>query len=338
MKTAIAIIDADIRAKYSAADIEKELEEVRTTCERLDPSDGPGAYEETRVTIGKLRKTRVAIEARRVDLKAESLETGRRIDATAKVLTASIEAIEGPLRAKKQVVDEAESRAKFDRDNAERLAEEARLRAERQADEARLAEVARLQAIEADRILMENAKLEMARKAEEKRAKAEREAIEAERRRVEEEQRAAARVEADRAAKARAEEDARVAAERQQLAAERAKLDAERRAAEQAEADRVARIAAEEAAKARAAREAAEAEEQRIAALEREAAARARIEALRPDAEKLRSFAADVIALCNKAPALTTSEARDAFSNARDTIADDVAPLQMFGSTESEAA
>lgn len=177
--TAIATLEGSARA----VTYETTTEDIAKLAASYAGLSATEDYEAVRVAIADLRTRRVAVEARRKDLKRESLEFGRKVDEVAKALTASIEAIEAPLQASRQAVDDEKDRLKREAEDrkraelearvrVEREAEDARLRAERAAEEARLAEVARLQAIEADRILMENAKLEVARKAEEKRAKA----------------------------------------------------------------------------------------------------------------------------------------------------------------------
>lgn len=285
--------------------------------------DTPANYEQGRKAIAILRETRVAIEARRKELKQESLEYGRRVDSVAKELTSLIEEIEEPLKDKKKIVDDEKARIKAEKEaeerrqleeqlRLEREAEEARLRAEREAEEARLraireAEEARL-AEERARLEAERAELQRQRDAAELAARAERERIEA------------------------AEN-----AERERMARERAELEAERRAlsearerAEREEFERLARIRAEEEAKERAERERVAAEEARLAEAERQAAHQRRVEALKPDTEKLHEFAKRIRAL--EAPELATDEAREELQRAWRCVMQGVEILQDFGS------
>jgi hypothetical protein len=87
------------------------IAKLRTECADLTP-DTPKGYEEVRVAIGNLRTLRVSVEDRRKELKAGALDYGRKVDAEAKRLTEAIEAIETPLRDKKQAVDDEKARAR----------------------------------------------------------------------------------------------------------------------------------------------------------------------------------------------------------------------------------
>src|ERR1041385_4943815 len=71
----------------------------------LPAADTRVGYEAHRTALNELVKLRTGIEARRKELKAESLERGRAIDAFAKWATEVIERIEEPIRKAKQVVD-----------------------------------------------------------------------------------------------------------------------------------------------------------------------------------------------------------------------------------------
>ncbi len=288
-------------------------------------AETPEGYEEVRSAIAYCRTTRGAIETRRVELKADALAFGRRVDATAKQLTALLEEVEAPLKVKKQAIDDEKARVKREREEAERAAfeaqirvereaEEARLKAEREADEARLkvereAEELRLREIRE----AEEARLREERRIEDERLAAERAELQAQQAQLEAERAKLARereveelrLKAERAAAelverqareradavAKAERDA-IAAERAQLAEDQRKLAAERAEVERVEAERQAVLRAEEAARAKAERERVAAEEAAIAEAER----KARIEALRPDMEKLAAFAQAVLA------------------------------------------
>lgn len=121
-------------------------------------ADSPQGYKAVQAAIGELRSARVDVEKRRKDLKAESLEYGRRVDEVAKYLTGLIEAIEHPLKAKKAAVDEEKARVKAEKEAAERAAVEAQIRAEQEAEAARLK-------AEAERLAQERAALEWERAA-----------------------------------------------------------------------------------------------------------------------------------------------------------------------------
>lgn len=275
-------------ANYSITDA--EIAAIRERATGLKP-DTPKSYELVRSTIAECRSLRVAVEKRRKDLKADALEWGRVVDSEAKRITVALEEIEKPLQSAKDAVDAERERVRREKEEAirrqieeaaaaKRAAEEARLKAERDAEEARLAEERK--ALEAER-----AKLE----AEREKIEAERAAAEKERLRIESEAHAArrkAQAEEDaRQAKVRAEQQAREQAERDRLAEERRALEAERAKLAAEEAARQATIRAEQEAKERAERERIEAERRAT----EEAELKARREALRPDVEKLHTWA-----------------------------------------------
>jgi hypothetical protein len=174
----------------------------------------PSGYEGCRKAIAEVRSIRVNIEKHRVALKAEALEYGRKVDSEAKRITAELESIEDPLKAKKQAIDDEKERIK------------------REAEEKRLAAIK----AEQDRIAAEaEAKRQAEIAAENARMAAEREAL-----RVEQEKLAAERDELDRQKLAketaeRVERETRERIERERIEAERtAKVEAERLAAEAA--------------------------------------------------------------------------------------------------------
>src|SRR6266404_5818608 len=119
---------------------EADIAGARERCAAMTCTTAEG-YEETRIAIGKLRGTRTAVEKRRMELKAEALDFGRRVDAAAKHLTALIENIEGPLREKRDVADAEKARLKREAEMAELLARDAErgayAEAQRKADEER---------------------------------------------------------------------------------------------------------------------------------------------------------------------------------------------------------
>mgnify|MGYP001590786344 CR=1 FL=1 len=259
--------------------------------------DTTAGYEQTRIAIGECRTTRTAIENRRKELKADALEYGRRVDSTAKMLTAAIEEIEEPLKLKKHAVDEAKKLAKEAAERAKREALEAELRAAREAEETRL---------------------RAAREEEERRLAEEKVRQEAEAARLREER---AAIEADRRYMA---EQARLAQEA--AAAERTKLDAARRETERLENERLAREAAAEQARVDAERRQAEKEAAELRAAEHTR----KLEAMRPDREKLAAFASALRAVL--APDVLSADARELLGVALSDIASIAGELEAFGS------
>lgn len=242
--------------------------------------DTKEGYEKTRKAIADIRDRRVAVENRRKELKADSLEYGRKVDREAKRITEALEEIEEPLKAAKKLVDDEAERVRREAEEAERRkAEEearrireeqlARERAEREAEEERLR-------IERERLEAERAELEKARRAEEERQRAERERVEAEQR-----------------------------AERERMEAERRELEAERQRLAQEEAVRQAKIQAEREAAERAERERLAEERRKVEAAE----LAARLEAMKPDAEKLKSLAEQLRNIAY--PEMQTKEAKE---------------------------
>lgn len=125
------------------------------------------------------------------------------------------------------------------------------------------------------------------------------------------------------------------AAERAELARERQAVEDAKREAEHAEALRLAKIAAEAEAKARAERERVEAEERRVAEADRLAELARRLEALKPDAEKLAACAKKLRAI--KLPEVATQEARNWLVEVAGRIHDAADFCESFGA-ESEVA
>ena len=185
---------------------EEQIAATKAEYARLS-ADTPKGYEEVRIAIGRVRETRVAIEKRRVEQKAEALDFGRRVDTEAKKYTTLLLEIEDPLKAKKQAVDEERFRAREAAETAKREALEAEVRAKRDAEEA---------------------ELRAKREAEEKRLATDRQELEAEKKRLADLQakieaaiEKAAREEFERQAKIQAEEHAAEQARWDQLAAAR---------------------------------------------------------------------------------------------------------------------
>jgi len=302
--------------KYHVAEAEIAKERERCATLMCDTREG---YEEVRTAIANLRTTRTTIEARRVELKRDALEYGRRVDSVAKHLTALIAEIERPLKAKKAAVDDERERKRREKEEAERAAVEAKVRAEREAEEAKLraereAEEERLRVIrEAEEKRLAEQRAE--REAEERRLAVERAALEAER------AEAARKAQAEREAieRERREAEGKARAEESRVAALRAKQERE-------EAERQARIKAEQEAKERAERERVEAEERARQEAERKAAHERRMAALKPDADKLAAYAAALLAV--EAPEMATEDgarALDAASNELQALCDGLA-------------
>lgn len=269
---------------------EAAIAKTREECAALT-CDTPHGYEAVRVAIGHLRTTRVAIEKRRVELKADALAFGRLVDSEAKRLTALIEEVEEPLKAKKALIDDEAARVKREAEAeklraleaeiaANRARQEAEAKALRDAEEARLA--AERKALEAERAALAEERRQAEEKAAEARAvleaaeRVEAAKREAERAKLADERRA----EEERLRAARQAEEDRQRIEREAIEEERRKVGAEREKAERAEFERQAKIKAE-------AEAVAKAERDRLEAAERQA----RIDALKPDVEKVRAFA-----------------------------------------------
>lgn len=300
-------VAAAVRYHITAAEIEAKRAEYAGLS-----FDTPSDYAIGVKAIASCRTTRVAIEDRRKELKAESLAYGRRVDAVAHELTGLIESIEEPLRAKKRLIDEAKERAKREAEEAKRREIEEQLRREREAQEAK--ERAEREAEEARRRAereAEEARLRAEREAEDRRLAVEREQLRAERERIAAEQAQLRAAEAERARAAAAETD--------RLAAERRALEEERASLERAEAERRNREAAEQRAREAAERERIAAEEARVAELERRAALEARIAALMPDVEKLAAYGRALLDVA--APEVGAPEAVAALAEARRDLA-----------------
>jgi len=289
---------------------EAHIGELRDKYAALDATTATG-YEEVRQAIALVRTTRVAIEKRRVELKADALEYGRKVDAVAKTLTALIASVEDPLVEKKKCIDDEKARIKAVEDAAKIAKVEAEIAANRAAEDARLKAI---------------------RDAEEARLAEERAALAAERAALAEDR----RIESERAAAARQVEDARVLAQRERdqaerdvetvrlrverevIERERAAVTAQRIADEKAEAVRQAAIRAIDDAKAKA-------ESERLAKAERDAL----IAALLPDTKKLEAFAAALVAV--PVPTVKTKIAKAVLTSAVNQIHDIAEDLSQVG-------
>jgi colicin import membrane protein len=303
MKTAVEARPVRHVVDYSITDDALAL--LRQNYHGLSAETTAG-YEQVRKAIADLRQRRVAVEAKRKELKADALEYGRKVDGEAERITSALEAIEAPLKREKQRVDDEAERRRRAVEDAKRQKIEAELRAAREAEEAkaraaRAEEEARL-AAEREKLAAERAAMEAERAEETKRQQAERARIEAEqkaeRARIEAEQKAAMeKVEAERH---RMEtERKRIEAEQK---AEREKLEAERRRLACEEAARQAKLDAEREAIARAAREKEMEERRKVEAAE----LAARLEALKPDAAKLAALPGIIRTVYNAFPEMAT--------------------------------
>lgn len=276
---------------------------------RADTSEG---YVEVTKAIATTRALRVNVEKTRKELKASALEYGRTVDGEAKRLTAMLEDIEEPLKLEKQAIDDEKLRAKREKEEAERAAieaaiaekreaEEKRLKADRDAEELRLAEERK--AIEAER-----AKLEADRAAERQR-------VEAEQRKVAEQQAAErAKLDADRR-----EYEAKQAAERQRLEAQQREIEAQREEANRIERERLAAIKAEQDRKEAEINARIESERLAKEKSEAEAAELARLEAMKPDVEKIHLFAESLRSLT--VPEVSSDQAQGFMAGIEDAIA-----------------
>lgn len=246
-------------------------------------------YERVRVGIGELRDIRVQVEKTRVELKADALAYGRKVDAEAKRITSLLLEIEEPLKLEKQKVDEEKARVKREKEEAERAKIEAELKAKREAEEA---EAARIKAEQEAIERAERERIAAEQKAEAERLAKERAALEAER----------AAAEAERL-KAQAIIDEQNRLERERIEAEQAKLREERERLAREQFEREAKERAEREAREKLEREAAEA--RRRAEIEEEE--REHRAAMAPDFVKLAEYAKAILAI--PSPDVNTSEA-----------------------------
>jgi len=344
-ETQTASVTHLVRYELTVEDLRAKVAEARATV-----FDAPEAerYELARRARAELRGVRVDVEKRRKALKAHSLEYGRAVDSVAKSLTAEIEPTEEEFSAIIHAVDEAKAKAKREAEEAERAeiertireareaeekrlaalreAEAARVKAEQEAEQARLDEIAKAQAIEAERLAALQREIDertaLARAEEQARAKAENERIAAEREAL--------------AAEERAQRE-RLAEEQRRLDAEAALLAAQKEAREREEFERQTRARLEAEAREQAERDRIAAEEARVREAERQAAHTARLEALKPDAEKFRAFAKVLRDLPR--PAVASSEAKQELAVVNRALGNVVELLEDFAADgESKAA
>ncbi len=290
-------------------------------------------YDLAKKALTDTKAKRIAVEKRRKELKADSLEFGRRVDSVAKGLTARLEEIESHLEAQRAIVDD--EKARLAREEAEKKEAEinrrdALLRSVRafytrpsieQMSEVKFEQVyseakAAFEA-EQDRIKKEREEAERLRKEAEERERKLREQ-EAENRRLQEEliRRQQAEIEAQKQREAEAT--------RQRQEAER-KAEAERLAKEKAEKDRIEAIQ-------RAEREKVAAEARRVQE-EKDAAERLenqRLEAERRQAEAVKAAKEEAERKAIQAKALADYEAKEERRKAEEEAARKIANEKLF--------
>lgn len=277
-------------------------------------AETPQGYKEVVLAIAETRTLRVAVEKTRVELKADALAYGRKVDTEAKRITAALMEIEEPLKLAKQAVDDEKERIRWEKEQEELRAREAEEAAKRAEEERIRAEA------EAKRKAEEAAERERIRKeqeAENVRLQAEREALAKERAEQEEK----ARVEREKIDAERRAQEEKLAADRAALKAEQDRLDRER-------FERDAKERAEREARERTIREANE----REAAIERaNAEKRLRAERL-PDKGKLLAFADEIASL--KPPTIVSVWAKLILEDATNKLDDAVESLRSQTATE----
>lgn len=254
-------------------------------------------YESIRVGIGKLRTLRTAIEKRRKDLKQGALDYGRNVDAAAKSLTGSVSELEDPLQAMKDAVDAEHERKKIEQEKAEVIALEAKIKAEREAEEAR---VKAEQEAAAAKLAEERAVFEEAKK----------------------------KADIERAAEEgrRAEEQAKLDAQRAEIDAASRKLRAEQDAAARVEKERKDAAAREEGARLAAI----QAEKDAADAAALAVVEAARLEALRPDLERVRAWGKAIRDFAGSEPDVASDECSAAVAWARQRLLKTADELEGF--------
>ena len=279
-------------AKYSDLLSDKKLAEYREKFIGLS-ADTKEGYEEVRKAIAVCRTTRTGVDKKRKELTEEAREWIDVANAEAKRLIVALEAIEEPLKAKKQAVDDERERVKA-------AAEAARARKINDRLSRFLNEAgAPCSVQEAETWTDEQfeSALTIAKAAHQANLKAEQEA-EAERQRIEtEKQEAFARQQQEMARQQKELQQQRAEIDRLK-AAQQAELDRireEQEAAKRAHEADLARIQAEQAEKDRVEREKIEAERAALQAEKDRIEEKNRIDALKPDLEKIEKYKASVL-------------------------------------------
>lgn len=243
----------------------ERIAELREIEKAHDPAASTKAYEEACKFRHALVKTRTGMDDKRKEMKADSLAWGRLVDSGYKQWETPLLEIQAKIDAKIKAVDEAKAAKRREKEEAERKALEAELEAKRAAEAAAI-------------------KAEQDRIAEANRIEAER----------------LAKIAAEQAAKQREIDEANAKIKAEQEAAQKkiddakAEVEAAKRKQEQEERERQIRIQAEKDAAERIEREQKAAAERKAAQERAEAAERARIEAARPDVEKIHELADDI--------------------------------------------
>lgn len=277
-------------------------------------ADTPSGYLCVKTGIAEVRTLRVGVESKRKQLKEDALKYGRMVDGEAKRITDALSAIEEPLKAEKDKADNAKELAKKMEQEARQRALQVRIDTldavgfwknpiivEAWSEDEYKAELAT-----ATDLWETKLRREAAEKAEAEKKEADRiESVRLEKIQIEAERAELAKLKAE--AKAKQEEaDAIMRSEQEKLAAERKAMEAEKRAlelqrlvAERIEQDRIDQIERAEY----------EAEQARLTVVAKEQEAK-RLEALKPDAEKLRVLG-DTLRLLAY-PEMATEEGREA--------------------------
>lgn len=179
----------------------------------------PKGMADAKKSRAELRTYRLALEKKRVEIKAPALKRSQEIDSEARRINAAIVALEDPIDLQIKAEESKKENERLAKEKAEADRIEAEQRAIREAEEARMAE-------ERAELARRQAEIAAAEKASRDKIEADERAA---RQRIEEEERKARleREEADRAARKEHE------AEEAKLKAERDKLEAERRAVEE---------------------------------------------------------------------------------------------------------
>lgn len=208
----------------------------------------------------------------------------------------------------RRLFDIAQEEVRQQREEAERKAAEAKAAEEAE----RLAREEALR-IEHERLAKERAEMEAARKAEQARVDAEREAMRLERLKLEQEKAEAeklAAIERAKIAEVQRIERLRIEQERAALQAEKDRLEREKFERDEAERLRLEELQRQEDEEKEAVRlEQLRLEEERAEA-DRKAKELARLEALKPDREKLNAIAKSIRELINTFPAMSNSESQ----------------------------
>lgn len=310
-------IEAPIR--FSVTD-----EAIRTLKKKLTGLDAKTSdgYKRVQAGIAETRMLRGNVESTRKALKEKALTYGRLVDSEAKRITGLLEEIENPLKLLKSEVDEAKQREKEAIESARRAEIERRVKRFEELEYAiNPYAVAEMSAVEyADEVVKAKDLHDALVKKREHDA-----AEKAEADRLERETREAERAELLRLRAEQADRDKEAAIERQLLAAKQAKIDeqnkiereaieAERKAVE-AKQDEIDRQESLRQGKIRDEQEAAERSRQERLA---EAEHAKRMEAMKPDIQKIHAFG-DVLRLLNY-PVLMTAEGAAFMSHLKERV------------------